>query len=119
LEDSQGNIWIGSFYGGISKFDGKTFTHYTQGGQIQGNEVYNLYEDSKGNIWFSAEGFGVYRYDGAEFRQFTKEDGLTTNVIQSIFEDAKGQMWFSSWQGLCIFDGVKFVDAKEKEPWTK
>jgi ligand-binding sensor domain-containing protein len=43
---------------------------------------------------------------------------LTSNVTLSIFEDNKGQVWFGSWQGLCIFDGAKFMDAKQKEPWT-
>lgn len=117
LEDRQGNIWIGTFYGGMSKFDGKTYTNFTKDGIIAGEETYNLYEDRQGNIWFTAEGYGVYRYDGNYFEQFTTEDGLTSNVTQSIFEDKKGQVWFGSWQGLCIFDGEKFVDAKHKEPW--
>ena len=118
LEDSQGNIWIGTFYGGVSKFDGKTYTNFTKDGIIKGEETYNLYEDSQRNIWFTAEGYGVYRYDGNSFKQYTTEDGLTSNVTQSIFEDKKGQVWFGSWQGLCIFDGEKFINAKHKEPWT-
>jgi ligand-binding sensor domain-containing protein len=118
LEDRQGNIWIGTFYGGVSKFDGKTFTNFTKDGIIEGIETYNFYEDSKGNIWFTAEGYGIYRYDGANFTQFTTENGLTANVVQSIFEDRKGQLWFGTWQGICIFDGEKFVNAKDMEPWT-
>lgn len=118
LEDSKGNIWIGTFYGGVSKFDGKAFSNFTKDGIIKGDETYNFYEDSKGNIWFTAEGYGVYRYDGSDFKQFTTENGLTTNVVQSISEDDKGQIWFGTWQGLCIFDGEKFVNAKDKEPWT-
>lgn len=118
LEDKQGNIWIGTFYGGVSKYDGKTFTNFTKNGTIEGAEAYNFCEDKQGNIWFTAEGYGVYRYDGHNFKQFTTEDGLTSNVTQSIFEDNKGQLWFGSWQGLCIFDGEKFVNAKNKEPWT-
>lgn len=117
-EDKQGNIWIGTMNGGVSKFDGKTFTNYTKDGIIAGEETYNFYEDSHGNIWFTAEGYGVYRYDGTNFKQFTTEDGLTSNVTLSIFEDKKGQLWFGSWQGLCIFEGEKFIDAKHKEPWT-
>jgi len=118
LEDSQGNIWIGTYYGGASKFDGKNFTNFTKDGIIEGIETYNFYEDSKGHIWFTAEGYGVYRYDGVNFTQYTTKNGLTTNVVQSIFEDNKGQLWFGTWQGLCIFDGEKFVNANEIETWT-
>jgi ligand-binding sensor domain-containing protein len=119
LEDKQGNIWIGTFNGGVSKFDGKTYTNFTKDRIIEGIETYNFCEDREGNIWFSAEGYGVYRYDGANFTQFTTQDGLTTNVVQSIYEDNKGQLWFGTWQGICIYDGNKFMNAKDKEPWTK
>jgi streptogramin lyase len=112
-------MWIGSFYGGVSRWDGTAFTHFTQEGLIQGPEAYNLYEDSHGNLWFTAEGFGVYRYDGKRFQQFTTEDGLTSNVTLSILEDNKGQLWFGSWQGLSIYDGQTFRDAQELEPWTR
>jgi ligand-binding sensor domain-containing protein len=118
LLDKQGNIWIRSFYGGASKFDGTTFTNFTKDGIIEGVETASFIEDSKGNIWFTAENVGVYKYDGTEFTLYTTEHGLTSNVVLSIFEDHKGQLWFGTWQGLCIFDGEKFVDAKEIEPWT-
>jgi ligand-binding sensor domain-containing protein len=118
LEDKQGNIWISTFYEGISKFDGTTFTNFTKDGIIKGTEVGGLYEDSKGNIWFTAENVGVYKYDGANFTLYTTENGLTSNLVLSIFEDNKGQLWCGSWQGICIFDGEKFVNASNKEPWT-
>jgi len=119
LEDRKGNIWIGTFYGGISKFDGKTYTNFTKDGIIEGIETYNFCEDSQGNIWFSAENYGVYKYDGTKFIQFTTEDGLATNGILSILEDNKGQLWFGTWQGISLYDGDKFMDASDKEPWAK
>lgn len=118
LEDTQGNIWIGTFNGGVSKFDGMAYTNFTKEGIIKGIETYNFYEDSHSNIWFSAEGYGVYRYDGSNFTQFTTLNGLTSNVVQSIFEDNKGQIWFGTWQGISLYDGDKFMNAKDKEPWT-
>ncbi len=118
LEDRSGNIWIGTFYGGVSKFNGKTFTNFTKDGIVEGVETYNFCEDKKGNIWFSAENHGVYRYDGTDFTQFTTKDGLTTNGVQSILEDKKGQLWFGTWQGISIYDGHHFMNAKDKEPWT-
>jgi ligand-binding sensor domain-containing protein len=60
-----------------------------------------------------------YRYDGANFTQFTTQKGLTTNVVQSIYGDNKGQVWFGTWQGICVYDGQKMMNAKDKEPWTK
>ena len=118
LEDKQGNIWIGTFYGGVSKYDGKTYTNFTKDGIIEGIETYNFCEDRQGNIWFSAENIGAYKYDGANFTKFTTDQGLTTNVVQSIYEDNKGQLWFGTWQGISIYDGQKFMNAKDKEPWT-
>jgi ligand-binding sensor domain-containing protein len=119
LEDRQRNIWIGTFYGGVSKFDGKTYTNFTKDGIIEGIEAGGFLEDSKGNIWFTAENVGVYKYDGTNFTLYTTKNGLTSNLVLSIFEDNKGQLWFGTWQGLSIFDGERFVNAKDKEAWTK
>ena len=118
FEDRQGNIWISTFNSGVSRYDGKTYTNFTKDGIIEGIEAGGFYEDSKGNIWFTAENIGVYKYDGTKFTVYTTKDGLTANLVLSIFEDNKGQLWFGTWQGLCIFDGEKFVNARDKEPWT-
>lgn len=118
LEDRHGNIWIGTFNGGVSKYDGIVYTNFTKNKIIEGIETYNFCEDRQGNIWFSAEGYGVYCYDGTKFTQFTTDKGLTSNVVQSIYEDNKGQLWFGTWQGISIYDGQKFMNAKDKEPWT-
>lgn len=85
----------------------------------KGEETYNFCEDNLGNIWFSAENYGVYKYDGSKFTQFTKENGLATNTIQTIYQDNKNQIWFSTWEGISMLDGKSFVNANEKEPWTK
>jgi ligand-binding sensor domain-containing protein len=119
FEDKQGNIWIGTLFGGTSKFDGTTFTNFTKDGIIKGEETGGFYEDRKGNIWFAAENVGVYKYDGTNFTLYTTENGLTSNLVLSIYEDNKGQLWFGTWQGMCIFDGEKFVNANEMEPWTR
>jgi len=119
MEDSKGNIWIGTFYGGVSRFDGKSFTNFTQDGVISGIEVGGFYEDKTGNIWFAAENFGVYRYDGNSFTNFYTKDGLITNAILSIFEDTEGRFWFGGWGGLFRFDGKSFVSVTKDGPWDK
>jgi ligand-binding sensor domain-containing protein len=119
FDDKHGNVWIGTFNGGVSRYDGKTYTNFTKDGVIEGVEAYNFCEDSRGNVWFSVEHHGVYRYDGTSFTKFTTADGLTSNVVQSILGDDKGQVWFGTWQGLSVYDGQTIVNAKNKEPWTR
>lgn len=119
FEDSKGNIWIRTFNGGVSMFDGNNFANFTKNGIIEGDETYNFCEDKQGNIWFSAEGFGVYKYDGQKFIQFTTKDGLTTNTVQHIYHDTKGQIWFCTWQGISLYDGKTIMDVSVKERWTK
>ncbi|MBK8670570.1 MAG: hypothetical protein IPN89_14405 [Saprospiraceae bacterium] len=116
MEDKKGNIWVSTFYGGVSKYDGKTYINFTKDGIIKGEEAGGFLEDRKGNIWFTAENVGVYRYDGTNFTLYTTENGLTSNLVLSIYEDNKGQLWFGTWQSMCIFEGEKFVNANVKEP---
>ena len=104
MEDTKGNIWISTMYGGVSRYDGNSFTNFTENGVICGIEVGGLYEDKSGNIWFAAENFGVYRYDNESFTNLYKKEGLVTNGIISIFEDKEGRFWFGGWGGLFRYD---------------
>ena len=123
-EDKHGNIWIGTYYGGISRFDGDNFINYTEQGIVNGIEVGGIHEDKKGNIWFAAENYGVYRYDGKTFTNFYTKDGLNTNGILSIYEDNEGRFWFGGWGGLFRYDSTakqegrkSFVSVTRNGPW--
>jgi ligand-binding sensor domain-containing protein len=74
-------------------------------------------QDKSGNIWFGTTGAGVYRYDGKGFVNFLKKDGLNSKVVYAIIEDFKGNIWVSTNEGVCQFDGKKFVDFPL--PWTR
>ncbi len=121
LEDKNGNIWISTMFGGISMYDGTTFTNFTENGVVDGIEVWSIYEDRSGNIWFPAENVGVYRYDtrlpygqGKSFTNFSEKDGLNTNGIQSIFEDKEGRFWFGGWGGLFRYDPL--IEQANRKP---
>lgn len=117
IVDQRGHVWLSSFYGGVSRYDGDRFTHFTRDGTLEGDEVGGFCEDRNGNIWFTAEGYGVYRYDGAQFTRFTSADGLASDLVLGIFEDREGRLWCSTWQGLSVFDGVRFADAAQVVSW--
>ena len=79
LEDSHGNIWIGTLNRGVSMYNGETFTHYTQKEGIIKNNVRSILEDSHGNLWFGSGKGGVSMYNGETFTHFTKKEGLSDN----------------------------------------
>ena len=124
MEDSKGNIWFGTRFGGVSRYDGLTFTNYTEKNSIGNNEVCVIYEDKKGNIWFSSEGYGVYRYNGeslpngkASFTNYSQKQGLDVRAVQTIFEDKEGRLWVGGGGGLYRYDGKSFFNVTKNGPW--
>jgi ligand-binding sensor domain-containing protein len=66
-------------------------------------------EDNKGNMWFGTTGQGLYKYDGKSFTQFTTKQGLCNNYVWCLMNDNKGNIWCGTSNGVCIFDGEKFM----------
>ena len=117
LEDRQGHFWFATHHGGVSRYDGQSFSNFTADGVIAGGEAWSLYEDRDGNIWFPTEGFGIYRYDGQSFTNFSEEEGLPSQAIQCIHQDRAGRIWLGGWMGLFRLDGDLIVQVGQEGPW--
>ena len=119
-EDGQGNLWIGTFGGGVSRFDGTKFTTFTTEDGLAGNGVRSIVEDRAGNLWFG--GGGATRYDGKEFVNFTTEDGLASNFVGSMLEDRQGNLWFAHPRAsgrVSRYDGARFTTLSIGEGLTE
>ena len=117
IQDHNGNIWIGTFGGGVSKFDGKTFVTYSDKDGLANNVVRSILEDQQGNIWFATNGGGVSKFNGQYFINFTTKEGLASNFVWSILQDHKGQIWCgATGGGVSIYkEGGSFtVMGKER-----
>jgi hypothetical protein len=131
VEDAHRNIWFGSITsdfpkyieeGGVSRYDGKTFTQFPEVNGLIANDIYNIYADRSGNIWIGAVRIGAYRYDGKSFTLFDKTDrpDLTRNfAIQAFVEDRHGTLWFGFSGGLFRFDGTLFRNVTRGGPWAR
>lgn len=97
LQDRSGNLWFGTAGGGASKYDGKTFVHFTEKEGLSSNDVRAIFEDNYGNIWFGTYGGGACKYDGKSFVHFTEKEGLMNNYVMAIFEDKVGNIWLSTY----------------------
>ena len=92
--DKKGNLWFGTFTGGVSKYDGKSFTNYTTSQGLISNGINSIMEDRTGNIWFGTDG-GVCKYDGTTFSVIENY-----KKVFIILEDRAGNFWFGTHGGL-------------------
>jgi len=106
--DHEGNLWFGTDGGGVSRYDGKSFTNFTMGHGLSNNLVYCIAEDQHHVIWFGTNGGGVSRYDGRSFKSFTKQNGLSSDVVYCITFDNKGQLLLGTGNGVNIYNGETF-----------
>ena len=140
LKDKDGDLWFGTMGEGVYRYDGKTFSQFTDTNGLCNNFVYAMIQDSSGNIWFGTA-YGVCRYNGKKFEKIpivvvNKEKGSSytlpsgkfeinlygnpsmENIVWSIFQDKKGTFWFGTFNGVYCFDGVsfnRFLDNKNIE----
>ena len=91
--------WFGTWGAGLSRFDGKTWTTFTQEDGLGGNFIHIVEVDSEGRVWAGTNG-GISWYDGTRWRNFSTEDGLLDNNVFSIAFAKNGDRWFGTWQGL-------------------
>ncbi|HEC45139.1 MAG TPA: sensor histidine kinase [Bacteroides sp.] len=116
MEDSQGNLWFGTGYGGVSMYNGETFTNFTEKEGLSDNYVWSILEDSGGNIWFGTRDGGLSMYNGETFTHITEREGLSNNTVRSILEDSHGNLWIGTYGGgVCIYNGESFAHFTTKE----
>ena len=63
-EDKAGNLWIGAWWGGVSKYDGRFLTNYYVNHGLSSDVVHCVLEDKSGNIWIGTTDAGVKKFDG-------------------------------------------------------
>ena len=115
VEDRRGNLWIATWGGGVSRYDGVSFSHFTTDEGLSSNDARFILEDSRGELWFATWESGVSRYNGDNFIHYTTDGGLVDNSVLSILEDSKGNIWFGTYGGASRYDGANFTNFTTKE----
>jgi len=93
IQDSKGYFWIGTA-AGLSRFDGISFTHFTQESGLAKDGVQRIFQDSKGNLWFGHKGGGLSRFKEDSIQNFMPD--TVDADITSIVEDNEGNLWIGT-----------------------
>ncbi|MFY7910683.1 MAG: ligand-binding sensor domain-containing protein [Emticicia sp.] len=123
VEDKKGNLWLShACRYGITKYDGKTLTNFTDKDGFCDNIIRAMAADKEGNIWIGSirkDAKGIKEgcisiYDGKNFRAFPTEK-LSNSAVESLFVDKDNNVWIGTREvGLYRYDGKTLTAFTEK-----
>ena len=119
-EDTQGNIWVGTFLG-LSMINSRNFqiSNYQQNEDLQNslshNSIYCIFRDRQGTMWLGTY-FGaisLYNSDYHVYKRYpvgkNKPMGVSYHVVGEMFEDTENNLWIATEGG-----GLDYLDRKEQ-----
>lgn len=117
FEDSQHNIWIGTFGGGIqllakNQLNYDRFKHFSIVNGLSNNEVFGIEEDVLGFLWFSTEnGLSRLNPKTLTFENFNKSNGLSSDEFSenTALRTQKGKLIFGSSKGIEVIQPEKII----------
>lgn len=99
FEDNLGNMWFASGKGGVSKFNGEYFTHFSEREGLLSFRAWDITQDYQNNLWISSYFKGISVYNGDYFTHYTDKNGLSNVQIESIVNDKNDNLWIASYGG--------------------
>jgi ligand-binding sensor domain-containing protein len=110
---SDGIAWVATLEhptnggGGLSRFDGGSWTNAISGGGIALGDVLDLAIATDGTLWMvhASAGGGVTRLEGGSYTNFQRPGGLSANQLWKLDIARNGQVWVTSQlAGVGVFD---------------
>ncbi|MBK5280235.1 MAG: hypothetical protein JJE09_15355, partial [Bacteroidia bacterium] len=102
--DRVGNVWVGTWGGGMAKYDGRSFTLYSTAQGLNSDAVGAFLEDSNGNYWFGTYK-GLCKFDGKYLTTFPKIPELSQVKVNRLMEGKNGNIWMGTSNGVLKYDG--------------
>ncbi len=97
--DKDGIVWAGTWGGGLSRWDGSQWKHFTTHDGLPGNHVFMLHIDPKQQLWVGTNN-GLARMKGGKFDVLRVADGLFADNVFAMTTAADGSLWVGSYGGV-------------------
>jgi PAS domain S-box-containing protein len=107
FQDSKGFLWIGTYGGGLNRFDGTSFIQYSEDQGLPDNTVWHIDEDDD-YLWIcTAE--GLTRFDGNNMHVYNEHDGMSSRDVWCSIGASDGSRWIgTSDAGIDIYRDGEF-----------
>ena len=118
--DSNGDKWFASPLGGVTHFDGTTFTVYDTSNGLLSQNVTALLIDNQNNKWIgTGSGMSVLNASNTSFTQHTRMYIMpppdTLNPVVDIAMDSYGRIWAAIYVGYLAEGGVAMWNGNQWE----
>ncbi|MDA1274914.1 MAG: histidine kinase [Verrucomicrobia bacterium] len=116
-EDSKGNLWIGTFNGGLSRYANGSFHSFTVKDGLPSNGVTEIFEDHDGTLWIGTIA-GLVIFDAGKF--VPQDSGSEAGELRgwSFCEDSFGRLWTASTTGIHRLENGRFEPVRELDALT-
>ncbi len=109
--DNSSVKWIGSFGGGLFRFDEREWINYnTDNSPLPSNNINSITIDLQNRKWISTEN-GLAVLDGENWTVYsTSNSGLPSNSISDVGIDQENKKWIgTAGKGLVVFDDINWI----------
>ena len=118
--DSNGDKWFASPLGGVTHFDGTTFTVYDTSNGLLSQNVTALLIDNQDNKWIcTGSGMSVLNASNTSFthhtRMYIMSPPDTLNPVVDIAMDSYGRIWAAIYVGYLAEGGIAYWDGNQWE----
>lgn len=107
-EDSQGNIWMGLWKGGVYRYDGRTFRYFAVSDGVPGGTIWALLAEGR-SLWIASNGNGLARVPDTaaaqpRFQLYNTSNGLASNIVFCLAADVQGRIYAGTGKGIDRLD---------------
>lgn len=99
-KDNNGNIWAGTFGGGVVKFSRDTIKVFNEDQGLRSGQVISVYADRNSDIWIGTLGNGLARISGDNLTSFDLSSGIPEANYAGFKEDNEGNFWMATGNGI-------------------
>jgi len=116
-DDGSGNLWLGTYGGGLDKYDykNKKFYHFKYNTNdtttISNNFINTFYVDKDNILWIGTDGGGLNKFNlkTEKFIRYKHNENInfsiSSNNVTSIIKDKNDKLWIGTTdKGIDIFD---------------
>jgi ligand-binding sensor domain-containing protein len=113
FEDTWNQIWIGTSGGGVNRYTGSQFLHYTENSGLNGDYIFSVLNSSREELWVGTSGGGVMKINDTSNVVFNSKNGFFDVKVKSLFEDSRGLVWIGTeGKGVSVYYHRNLVKSK-------